>query len=89
MEFESELFFTVYPSKKCSHKVIKNVSVLEEKVINDSAITVYIAQEGDELWSLAKRLNVCPEQLIETNSELQFPLTGKERIVVYRGAHKQ
>ena len=34
--------------------------------------------------ALAKRLNVCPKSLVETNSDLQFPLTGKERIVVYR-----
>ena len=40
--------------------------------------------ENEDLWSLAKRLSVCPEQLVSTNPELQFPLTGEERIVIYR-----
>jgi hypothetical protein len=44
----------------------------------------FMPEEGEELWSLSKRLNVCPDQLVATNKELQFPLTGKERIVVYR-----
>lgn len=81
---ESEVYFTVYPVKKCEHCVVKEVRVLGEKQQNQSAISVYIPTPGEQLWSLAKRLNVCPEKLIETNKDLQFPLTGDERIVVYR-----
>ena len=85
MELESELFFTVYPTRKCIKNVIKSVDLAEEKPLNTSAITVYIAREGEELWSLAKRLNVSPNELVETNKDLQFPLTGEERIIIYRG----
>lgn len=85
MELESELYFTVYPTKKCTKNIIRAVDLADEKPANNNAITVYIAREGEELWSLAKRLNVCPDELVETNKELQFPLTGEERIVVYRG----
>ena len=42
------------------------------------------ALENEDLWGLAKRLGQYPEALLETNPDLQFPLTGKERIVVYR-----
>lgn len=84
MDFDADLRFTVYPQEKCSVKVVKEVKLLGEKKTSDAAISVYIPTEGEELWSLAKRLNVCPDALIETNKELQFPLTGKERIVVYR-----
>ncbi len=65
-------------------KYLKDVKSICEKEVNDCAISVFLPQENEELWSLAKRLNVCPEELLETNKELQFPLTGKERIVIYR-----
>jgi hypothetical protein len=84
MDVEADLRFTVYPQEKCAVSVVKDVKFLGEKKKSDAAISIYIPTEGEELWSLSKRLNVCPETLIETNKELQFPLTGKERIVVYR-----
>ncbi len=65
-------------------KYIKSVECLGEKEICDYPISVYIPTEGEELWSLSKRLNVCPEVLASSNKDLQFPLTGKERIVVFR-----
>lgn len=65
-------------------KVIDGVEFVKDKRIEDSAISVYIPVENEELWSMAKRLSVCPESLLETNKDLTFPLTGKERILVYR-----
>ena len=79
-----QVFATAYPFEKCSVGLVKQVSSLGEKVQNTHAISVYIPNKGETLWSLAKRLNVSPETLINTNQDLQFPLSGKERIVVYR-----
>lgn len=84
IDLEAELKMGVSPNKSCQAETIKSIKALQEKKTCESAISVYIAVEGEELWSLAKRLNVSPEKLIETNKELSFPLTGKERIVVYR-----
>ncbi len=56
----------------------------EDKVINDSAISVCIPRAGDSLWELSKSLGVCEEDIMKTNPELKFPLTGDERVVVYR-----
>lgn len=83
-ELEAEITFTVYPEEKTGLKVIGEVKPLGEKSKNDSALSVYIPMPGEDLWSLAKRLNVCPETLAQTNCDLQFPLTGDERIVIYR-----
>ena len=55
----------------------------DKKAVND-AVSVYIAGEGEDLWSLSKRLSVCPSSVALTNPELQFPLTGEERIIIYR-----
>lgn len=51
----------------------------------ESAVSVYIPCAGDGLWDMAKKLCENPEDVKQTNPELGFPLTGKERIVIYRG----
>lgn len=63
---------------------ISGIESAGEKPVCDAAISVYIPLEGEGLFSLSKRLGVRPEKLIETNKELNFPLSGKERIVIYR-----
>ena len=83
-ELEIQTVFSLNVYQKGCFNFVKSVKYGEEKRICDSAISVYIAREGEDLWSLAKRLNVCPDELVENNKELQFPLTGEERIVVYR-----
>lgn len=84
LEISMQVFVTAYPFEKCSVGLVKQVNSLGEKAQNKHAISVYIPNKGETLWSLSKRLNVSPETLINTNQELQFPLSGKERIVVYR-----
>ena len=84
VELCAEITLTVFPREQMVIKHLKEVCCTGVKPINDCPISVYIPLENEELWSLAKRLNVAPNELIETNKELQFPLTGKERIVVYR-----
>jgi len=83
-ELSADLLLTVYSYGANGFKYIKEVSVTGEKKTEDSAISVYIPREGEELWSLAKRLNATPESIMSANKDLQFPLTGKERIAVYR-----
>jgi len=84
MEVETQIILTVYPEERAQASFVSDLSVTGDKESNPHAISVYIPEEGEELWSLAKRLNTCPQALVETNPELTFPLTGKERIVVYR-----
>ena len=84
VELVAEIYFTVYPEEVKKQTVICGVNTLSEKQKNQSAISVYIPFEGEELWSIAKRLGVHPETVAKTNKELIFPLTGKERIVIYR-----
>lgn len=84
IELDTDLTFSVYPTETRTVNYVKGVKSTGNKQVNDCAISVYIPIEGENLWSLAKRLNVSPESLSATNPDLQFPLTGKERIVVYR-----
>lgn len=83
-EINSTVMLTVYPKQLKNLDYVKDVVDAGEKKVNNFAISVYIPTEGEELWSLSKRLNVSPEELERTNPELQFPLNGSERIVIYR-----
>jgi len=56
----------------------------EPKEPVDCAVSVYIPAAGDGLWETAKRLSESPESIKKTNPDLNFPLTGKERILIYR-----
>lgn len=49
------------------------------------AVSVYVPAAGDGLWQTAKRLSETPDNLVASNPDLKFPLTGKERILVFRG----
>ena len=84
IDIDGEVYLSVSLFKKCQIKMVSDIKLLDEKQENTCAISVYLANKDEEQFSLAKRLNVCPEKLIETNKDLQFPLTGNERIVVYR-----
>jgi hypothetical protein len=52
--------------------------------ICDSALSVYIPQSGDGLWDIAKKLKSSPADVLACNPQLSYPLTGKERILIYR-----
>lgn len=67
-----------------SFTYIINMCEGAEKPINNSAISVCIPRKSDTLWELSKALGVSEEEIMSTNPDLSFPLTGEERVVVYR-----
>lgn len=83
-EINSEVVFGIKLFKKDTCKHVIGIELKNEKVKETAAISVYIAEDGETLFGLAKRLNVSPEVIKATNKELEFPLDKKERIVVYR-----
>ena len=84
LEIECQAFITLHFTCPYQIKLITEVKELGEKKEEDCAISVYLGMEGEEKFALAKRLNVCPDALVSINQDLQFPLAGDERIVVYR-----
>ena len=69
--------------EKENFSVISSVAEGEEKVLSQKAMSVYIPLKGEELWDVAKRLNSCPEVILEINGDLEFPLTGEELPLFY------
>ena len=83
-EISAEILSTVYCYSQDATSGVMAIEKTAERQENSHAISVYMGLDGEELFSLSKRLNVRPEDLVEINKDLQFPLTGKERIVIYR-----
>ncbi len=73
---------TVY-EEVCS-EYVSGIEEGENKEVNDCAVSVFIPAAGDRLWDVAKKLNKAPADVAACNADLKFPLTGKERIIVYR-----
>ena len=84
LEVWGEVYLTVYPTTKTEQKIVSEVKFLQDKQENPCAISIYIATSGEDAFALAKRLNQSPDKIRETNKDLTFPLSGSERIVVYR-----
>lgn len=84
IEVSARVVFTICPSHTEEIEYISQIIEKDEKQENTSPISVYIAIKGESVWDLAKRLNIPPEKIVELNKELQFPLSGEERIIIYR-----
>ena len=85
-ELETEgalkLFFTLREPREARY--VCRMEAGEEKPVRDVAISVFVPAAGDTLWAAAKKLDRPPEKVQEENPSLSFPLTGGERIVLYR-----
>lgn len=83
-EGEAVLKITAPDGEIKTLKYLTEATEGEKKAPVKSAISVYIPAAGDGLWETAKRLSESPENIEKTNPELSYPLTGKERILIYR-----
>ena len=84
LEIDATLRIFVIETVTENYKAVADVVVGEEKQPNTNAISVYIPRPGDMLWSVCKELGVSAEVITELNPDVEFPLTGTERIIVYR-----
>ncbi len=50
----------------------------------ESSITIFLPRKGEELWEVAKKMGVAPEEVEKCNPTVHFPVEEDERIVVYR-----
>lgn len=83
-EGEASLKITAADGEYNTVKYMTEAVEGEKRTPSDSAISVYVTQAGDGLWETAKRLCVSPQSIQVSNPELTFPLSGKERIIIYR-----
>jgi hypothetical protein len=82
MEANIKLCAGAYKSSKCRY--ISSVEEGEERSGNLAAVTMYMADGGEQLWDIAKTLNLPPKYVEEQNTGVTFPLVSGQRIIVYR-----
>ena len=87
--FNLTLNATFVESEPILVKGLRAVEEGEDLPVQDSAITVCVPSPGDTLWELGKSLCVSEEEITKLNDGLNFPLTGEERVVIYREINKE
>lgn len=83
-EAEAVLKISVADCEEVCVNYVTDIVEAEKLNAEKSVISVYVPSAGDSLWNTAKKLCQSPEEISATNPDLVFPLTGKERILVYR-----
>lgn len=82
IEAEVGILLTHYEVGEAEY--ISSVTVGEEKERNDSALSLYIVSEGDEMWDVCKALTATPEDILAQNPTLSVPLAEGDRVVYFR-----
>ena len=83
-EAEAVLKISAADSEDCTVRYVSEITEAEKLERNDCAISVFVPAAGDDLWTMAKKLLQSPDEIKSTNPDLAFPLTGNERILVFR-----
>ncbi|MBR4801095.1 MAG: DUF3794 domain-containing protein [Clostridia bacterium] len=85
-EFEIDVNLAValakYQEKECEY--ISSVELGEERQKNTSALSMYIAGEGEEMLDVCKALYAMPDEILAQNPDLVFPMKEGEEVVYFR-----
>ena len=84
LDIEAEVGLLLCCRECCDAEYISEVTVGEEKERNDSALSLYIVSEGDEMWDVCKALTATPDDIMKQNPTLELPLTPGDRLVYFR-----
>ncbi len=84
-EAEATLKIAITECEKHTAKYLTAAEEGEKLQAPQSAITVCIPAAGDGLWETAKKMLCTPQSIQAANPELNYPLTGKERVLIFRG----
>lgn len=76
------ILLTCYRTAQAEY--ISAVEVGAEKEQNTSALSLYIASEGDEMWDVCKALTATPEEVMKQNPALTTPLNAGDRVIYFR-----
>ncbi|MBO7326705.1 MAG: hypothetical protein J6U74_04250 [Clostridia bacterium] len=63
---------------------ISNVEIGEERPVNTSGLSMYVAKDGDTMWDVCKALTAAPEQILSQNPTLTFPLKQCDKVIYFR-----
>ena len=84
IDIEGKIFAFVDLYKTDNEAVISQVQMLDERILEDCALSIYIVKENDTIWDIAKEMNVSPDVILEQNPELELPLKAGDKVVIYK-----
>lgn len=84
-EAEATLRVCANVGRRQSIRYITSLQEGEPLQKSGAALSVCFPARGDGLWQVAKSLGVSPDEVVELNPDITYPLNGTERLVVYRG----
>ena len=84
LDVEADVGVLLRSERCCEAEFVSSVEVGEEKERNDSALSLYIVAEGDEMWDVCKALTATPDDIMAQNPALSLPLSPGDRVVYFR-----
>lgn len=84
IEVGADIVVTARGSKKEELKLISSIEIGDRKTEDDYAISLYIVKSNEDLFDVAKALNTDEDTLLKLNPELKLPLSGGEKVLVYK-----
>lgn len=63
--------------------VLSQVEAGEEKISDQSSITIYFPSGNERLWDIAKQLGTSPQSIMDDNPDVSFPAAGS-KLFIYR-----
>lgn len=84
IDIEGKIFAYIDFYKTRNDAVVSQVEILEERILEDYALSIYIVKDRETLWDIAKEMNISPDLILEQNPNVELPLKAGEKIVIYR-----
>ena len=85
---KAEITLTIAFNTKCyaSSQInyISEIELGEEREVNRSGLSIYVANDGDTPWDVCKALTATPEQILAQNPNITFPLKYGDKIIYFR-----
>lgn len=84
IEMDCEVFTQYVVFKNDNITLLGGIAEGKEREEITAPISVYLPGKGSTMWQLCKDVCMCEEEILKLNPDLTFPLTGNERIIIYR-----
>lgn len=84
IEVNATLGFMTGSIGTCSAEYIEEIEEGREKEVNKSAVSVFVAEEGDTIWDASKALSARPDDIMAQNPELTTPFREGQKVFYYR-----
>lgn len=84
IEILADIPLTIDCVMKKDYMAIEQVEIGSVCEKNESAVSIYIAEEGETLWNVSKLLSTIPDVLREYNEGIEEILHKGQKITIYR-----